>query len=90
MTKEIRTADQLSDMIVSSLGVNEIENHLRWIAWAHKLQHRQSPSLFQQALIDEPQLSLVQIGFAKPFVSFDVTLVGMHACNSFVHKRHSN
>jgi hypothetical protein len=29
MTKEFRTADQLSDMIVSSLGVNEIEIQIR-------------------------------------------------------------
>src|ERR1700733_1527847 len=65
-------------------------NHLRWIARAHKLHHLQSPSLFQQALIDEPQFSLVQTGFEKPFVSFDITLVGIHACNSFAHKQHSN
>ena len=29
MTKELRTADQLSDMIVSSLGVDEIEIQVR-------------------------------------------------------------
>jgi hypothetical protein len=29
MTKELRTADQLSDMIVSSLGVDEIEIQIR-------------------------------------------------------------
>lgn len=29
MTKELRTAEKLSDMIVSSLGVKEIEIHVR-------------------------------------------------------------
>jgi hypothetical protein len=29
MTKELRTADQLSDLIVSSLGVREIEIQIR-------------------------------------------------------------
>jgi hypothetical protein len=29
MTKDLRTAEQLSDMIVSSLGVNEIEIQIR-------------------------------------------------------------
>ena len=29
MTKELRTAEQLSDMIVSSLGVSEIEIQIR-------------------------------------------------------------
>jgi hypothetical protein len=29
MTKELRTAEQLSDMIVSSLGINEIEIEVR-------------------------------------------------------------
>ena len=29
MTKELRTAEQLSDMIVSSLGVGEIEIQIR-------------------------------------------------------------
>jgi hypothetical protein len=31
MTKELRTADQLSDMIVSFRGVNEIEIQIRQI-----------------------------------------------------------
>jgi hypothetical protein len=30
------------------------------------LQHRQGPSFFEQASIDEPQFGLVQTGFQQP------------------------
>jgi hypothetical protein len=60
-------------------------NHLRWIARANKSQHRQGPSFFQQASIDEPQFCLVQAGFQQPLVACDVVLNGLQTSKFFVH-----